>query len=123
MEQEKVMILKTVRLDADSIKQIATIVDKTGGGATQSTVIRHLIHSALGKTSSLKMKQENDLPAETKLMLFELSNEITELRTELNRIGSNINVHRRKYNIERNKLLSQIESQKKLLSTMILTHA
>ena len=57
MKQECKRISTTIRLDAETSEQVRQIVAMTGGGSTQSDVLRHLIHSALGKTSALTMKE------------------------------------------------------------------
>ncbi len=115
MKQECKRISTTIRLDAETSEQVRQIVAMTGGGSTQSDVLRHLIHSALGKTSALTMKEEKDLPAETKEKLFEIENALAKIDSTLVRIGNLINVRRKKYNSERKELVDKIESLKKLM--------
>ena len=115
MEQQCKRISTTIRLDAETSEQIREIVTKTGSGSNQSEVLRHLIHSALGKTSALTMKEEKDLPADTKKLIFDVANVMTKIDSSLVRIGNNVNVRRRKYNSDRKELADKIESLKKLM--------
>ncbi len=115
MKQQCEKISTTIRLDAETSEQIRQIIAITGGGSNQSDVLRHLIHSALGKTSALTIREEKDLPANTKKLLFDTANELAKIDSSLARIGNNVNVRRKKYNSERKDLIDRIESLHKLI--------
>lgn len=95
-------ISTTIRLDVEASAKINNIVEESG--ASQSDVIRHLVDVALGDTTKYVFAKPDVVPDEAKTLLMECADNLAGIRNELNRIGNNINVKRKMYNIRRKEL-------------------
>ena len=98
----------TIRLTKEMAEQIQQLASRTR--TSQADVIRQLIGIALRERNSIVIRQTNDVPDDLKRSLVTVGDRLADIKTQLNRIGSNINIRRKRYNGDRKSITDKISS-------------
>lgn len=104
----------TCRFDAGTAAKLAKMSHETG--ASQSEVIRTLVAASLSNKAKLQITQHFELSTDDKKLMFDIMNLLSSIIFELNKIGNNINVKRKKYNTNRKIITDKIEMLRKMSS-------
>ena len=98
----------TIRLTEEMAEKIQQLASRTR--TSQAAVIRQLLAIALRERKSIVIRQTTDVPDDVKRSLVAVGDRLADIKGELSRIGSNINIRRKKYNGERKAITDKISS-------------